>query len=121
MSKEDVPSRSASLTFTIDNILNLKPRDSGDLDAAKGQRNRGWKKDVAALRDDERDVRRRTDSGAERAGRRHESHQRTCLPHSDWLEVWRAQVEFILWATDAGLKRFRGLLFLSVLFALWLN
>ncbi|KAM9335575.1 homeobox protein HMX1-like [Symphorus nematophorus] len=43
MSKEDAPSRCASLTFTIDNILNLKQRDSsGNLE----QRDGGCKKDL---------------------------------------------------------------------------
>ncbi|TKS92840.1 Homeobox protein HMX2 Homeobox protein [Collichthys lucidus] len=38
MSKEDAPSRSASLTFTIDNILNLKQRgDAGDLEQRDAQ------------------------------------------------------------------------------------
>uniref|UniRef100_A0A3B4VAV9 Homeobox domain-containing protein n=1 Tax=Seriola dumerili TaxID=41447 RepID=A0A3B4VAV9_SERDU len=41
MSKEDAPSRSASLTFTIDNILNLKQRDGGDFGASKAQRDSG--------------------------------------------------------------------------------
>uniref|UniRef100_A0A8C3A7Y1 Homeobox domain-containing protein n=1 Tax=Cyclopterus lumpus TaxID=8103 RepID=A0A8C3A7Y1_CYCLU len=43
MSKEDAPSRSASLTFTIDNILNLKQRGSGDWDGSKQQRDAGFK------------------------------------------------------------------------------
>lgn len=64
MSKEedDAPSRSASsLTFTIDNILNLKQRESGDL--SKGQR-RDSKEDLHGVWD----VRRRHGSGAEQTG-----------------------------------------------------
>uniref|UniRef100_A0A673CUZ0 Homeobox domain-containing protein n=1 Tax=Sphaeramia orbicularis TaxID=375764 RepID=A0A673CUZ0_9TELE len=38
MSKEDGPGRSASLTFTIDNILNLKQRDG-----PRAQPDSGWK------------------------------------------------------------------------------
>ncbi|XP_073330603.1 H6 family homeobox 4 [Pagrus major] len=60
MSKEDAPSRSASLTFTIDNILNLKRRDGGDLDGSKEQ-----KKDFQARCDELWDVRRRRDSGSD--------------------------------------------------------
>ncbi|XP_051285392.1 homeobox protein HMX2-like [Dicentrarchus labrax] len=65
MSKEDAPSRSASLTFTIDNILNLKQRDDGDLDGSKEQRDSGCKKDFQARCDEVWDVRRRHGSGAE--------------------------------------------------------
>ncbi|XP_040887331.1 homeobox protein HMX2-like [Toxotes jaculatrix] len=65
MSKEDSPSRSASLTFTIDNILNLKQQDSGDFDGSKGQRGSGCKNDFQARREEVWDVRRRHDSGSE--------------------------------------------------------
>ncbi|XP_010735530.3 homeobox protein HMX2 [Larimichthys crocea] len=61
MSKEDAPSRSASLTFTIDNILNLKQRDAGDLE----QRDGGCKKDFQARCDEVWDVRRRHCSGSD--------------------------------------------------------
>ncbi|KAK2863147.1 hypothetical protein Q5P01_002680 [Channa striata] len=40
MSKEDAPGRSASLTFTIDSILNLKQQDGGDC-GSKERRERG--------------------------------------------------------------------------------
>ena len=63
MSKEDAPSRSASLTFTIDNILNLKRRDGGDPDGSKEQR-----KDFQARCDELWDVRRRRDSGSDETG-----------------------------------------------------
>lgn len=66
MSKEDAPSRSASLTFTIDSILNLKQRDGEDLDASKGQS--GWKRDFQARRDEAWDVRRRHCSGPDETG-----------------------------------------------------
>lgn len=69
MSKEDAPGRSASLTFTIDNILNLKQRDSGDLNAVKEQRDRGCKKDFQVRGDEEWDVRRRHGSGADQTGK----------------------------------------------------
>lgn len=69
MSKEDAPSRSASLTFTIDNILNLKQRDCGDLDASKEQRDRGCKKDFQARCGEVWDVRRRHDSGSDETGK----------------------------------------------------
>ncbi|XP_032367285.1 homeobox protein HMX1 [Etheostoma spectabile] len=59
MSKEDAPSRSASLTFTIDNILNLKQRDRGHLDRAKPQRDGGRTEDFQAW-----DVRRKHGSGS---------------------------------------------------------
>lgn len=62
MSKEDAPSRSASLTFTIDNILNLKQRDCGDLDLSKEQ------KDLQARCGEVWDVRRRHDSGSDESG-----------------------------------------------------
>lgn len=68
MSKEDAPSRSASLTFTIDNILNLKQRDSGDSDASREQRERGCKRDFQARCDGLWDVRRRHDSGSDDTG-----------------------------------------------------
>ncbi|XP_045921674.1 homeobox protein HMX2-like [Micropterus dolomieu] len=63
MSKEDAPSRSASLTFTIDNILNLKRQDSGDF----SQGDRGCKEDFQARCDEVWDVRRRHGSADETA------------------------------------------------------
>ncbi|XP_053199585.1 homeobox protein HMX3-A-like [Scomber japonicus] len=69
MSKEDAPSRSASLTFTIDNILNLKQRDGGNFDGAKEQRGSGCKNDFQARFDEVWDVRRRHDSGSEETAR----------------------------------------------------
>lgn len=68
MSKEDAPSRSASLTFTIDNILNLKQRASGNFDGSKEQRDSGCKNDFQERFDEVWDVRRRHDSGAEETG-----------------------------------------------------
>ncbi|XP_022616450.1 homeobox protein HMX2-like [Seriola dumerili] len=65
MSKEDAPSRSASLTFTIDNILNLKQRDGGDFGASKAQRDSGCKNDFQARYEEVWDVRRRHGSGQE--------------------------------------------------------
>ncbi|XP_042368611.1 homeobox protein HMX2-like [Plectropomus leopardus] len=66
MSKEDAPGRSASLTFTIDNILNLKQRDGGDSDASKGQqRDSGCKDGLQARYEAVWDVRSRHDSGSE--------------------------------------------------------
>ncbi|XP_060951798.1 H6 family homeobox 4 [Limanda limanda] len=64
MSKGDTPGRSASLTFTIDSILNLRQhqRDTGDTgdtgDRDRTQRDGGCKDEVW-------DVRRREDSGSE--------------------------------------------------------
>ncbi|CAI5668817.1 unnamed protein product [Oreochromis niloticus] len=57
MSKEDAPSRSTCLTFTIDNILNLRPQGSGDLDCSNGQKDGGCK-NVLEEREDVWDVRR---------------------------------------------------------------
>ena len=68
MSKEDAPSRGASLTFTIDNILNLKQQDSEDLEVSKGQRDSGCKSDFRARCEEEWDVRGRHDSGSEETG-----------------------------------------------------
>ncbi|XP_078132255.1 homeobox protein Nkx-2.8-like [Sander vitreus] len=65
MSKEDAPSRSASLTFTIDNILNLKQRDSGHRDRSKPQRDSGCTDDLQAQYDEAWDVRRRHGSGSD--------------------------------------------------------
>ncbi|XP_071316190.1 homeobox protein HMX3-like [Trachinotus anak] len=65
MSKEDAPSRSASLTFTIDNILNLKQRDGGDFGGLKAQRDSGCEDDFRARCEEVWDVRRRRDSGSE--------------------------------------------------------
>ncbi|XP_059210384.1 homeobox protein HMX2-like [Centropristis striata] len=58
-SKEDAPGRSASsLTFTIDNILNLKQRDSGDTEGTRGQqRDRGCKDALQARYEEVWDVR----------------------------------------------------------------
>lgn len=61
MSKEDAPSRGASLTFTIDNILNLKQRGGKELEKRGGKKYTGgllgW------------DVRRRNDSPPEETGK----------------------------------------------------
>nr|XP_046237157.1 homeobox protein HMX2-like [Scatophagus argus] len=65
MSKEDAPSRSASLTFTIDNILNLKQRDHGDWDGPKEQRDGGCKEDFQERCGEVWDIRRRDDSGSD--------------------------------------------------------
>ncbi|XP_070711125.1 H6 family homeobox 4 [Pempheris klunzingeri] len=65
MSKEDAPSRSASLTFTIDNILNLKQRDGGDLDGSEERGDNGWKSGFQARCDEVWDVRRKRDSASE--------------------------------------------------------
>ncbi|XP_047457555.1 homeobox protein HMX2-like [Mugil cephalus] len=65
MSKEDAPSRSAFLTFTIDNILNLKQQGSGDFVGSKEQRDGGCKNDFHARYEEAWDVRRRHDSGPE--------------------------------------------------------
>lgn len=65
MSKEDAPSRSTCLTFTIDNILNLRPHESGDLDGTKGQKGSGCKNVLEARCEDVRDVRRTRVSGSE--------------------------------------------------------
>ncbi|KAF0029223.1 homeobox protein HMX2-like [Scophthalmus maximus] len=63
MSKGDAPtSRSASLTFTIDSILNLRQRDGGDRDAARRQGDSGCKGDFEAQYEEVWDVRRRHDS-----------------------------------------------------------
>ncbi|KAM8897959.1 homeobox protein HMX3-like [Spinachia spinachia] len=59
MSKEDAPTRSASLTFTIENILNLKQPGGGDWDASEAQRDAGCKGDAQARYDEARDVRSR--------------------------------------------------------------
>ncbi|XP_074518311.1 H6 family homeobox 4 [Halichoeres trimaculatus] len=63
MSKEDAPSRSASLTFTIDNILNLKQRDGGG--GGSERRDGGCKSEFQARGEEVWDVRRRQDSGSE--------------------------------------------------------
>lgn len=68
MSKEVAPSRSASLTFTIDSILNLKQQDRGDFGASKEQRDGGCKKDFQARCEDVWDVRRKHDSGSDETG-----------------------------------------------------
>ncbi|KAI3376411.1 hypothetical protein L3Q82_016893 [Scortum barcoo] len=65
MSKEDAPSRSASLTFTIDSILNLKQQGRTDCGAAKEQRKAGSKEDFQARCEEVWDVRRTHDSGTE--------------------------------------------------------
>ncbi|XP_031706820.1 homeobox protein HMX2-like [Anarrhichthys ocellatus] len=70
MSKEDAPSRSASLTFTIDNILNLKQRGRGDSDGAKEQRDSGCKGGVQARYDEAWDVRSRHGSGSDETAQR---------------------------------------------------
>lgn len=68
MSKEDAPSRSASLTFTIDNILNLKQRGTGDRDGSKRERDGGFKGNGQARHDEAWDVRRRHGSGSDQTG-----------------------------------------------------
>ncbi|XP_075968415.1 uncharacterized protein LOC142971681 [Anarhichas minor] len=70
MSKEDAPSRSASLTFTIDNILNLKQRGRGDSDGSKEQRDSGCKGGVQARYDEAWDVRSRHGSGSDETAQR---------------------------------------------------
>lgn len=57
--EEEVPNRSASLTFTIEHILSLKQRD-----ASSG----GWRRDGAARVDDRWDGRTGFDSAAEHTG-----------------------------------------------------
>lgn len=61
MSKEDAPSRGASLTFTIDHILNLKQRGGQE---SKERRDKGCTEDLRAW-----DVRRRRDSTSEETGK----------------------------------------------------
>ncbi|KAK9524728.1 hypothetical protein VZT92_017097 [Zoarces viviparus] len=70
MSKEGAPSRSASLTFTIDNILNLKQRGRGDSDGSKEQRDSGCKGGVQARYDEAWDVRSRHGSGSHETAQR---------------------------------------------------
>ncbi|XP_062240252.1 homeobox protein HMX2-like [Platichthys flesus] len=66
MSKGDAPGRSASLTFTIDSILNLRQqRDAGDSDGARTQRDGGCKDEFKAQCEEVWDVRRRDGSGSE--------------------------------------------------------
>ncbi|CAN9509664.1 unnamed protein product [Ophioblennius macclurei] len=60
MSKEDAPSRSACLTFTIDSILNLKQRDGAESGGFKGQN--GCKSEFQTRYEEAWDV-RRSDSG----------------------------------------------------------
>lgn len=70
MSKGDAPtSRSASLTFTIDSILNLRQRDGGDRDAARRQGDSGCKGDFEAQYEEVWDVRRRHDSESDGTGK----------------------------------------------------
>lgn len=64
MSKEDAPSRGASLTFTIDHILNLKQRGGQEFDASKERKDKGCTEDLQAW-----DVRRRRDSTSEETGK----------------------------------------------------
>ncbi|XP_041635834.1 H6 family homeobox 4 [Cheilinus undulatus] len=64
MSKEDAPSRSASLTFTIDNILNLKQRDGGG-GGGPERRDGGCRSEFQARGEELWDVRRRQDSGSD--------------------------------------------------------
>lgn len=64
MSKEDAPSRGASLTFTIDNILNLKQRGGKELDASEKRRGKRCTEGVLAW-----DVRRRNDSTPRETGK----------------------------------------------------
>ncbi|XP_039997380.1 homeobox protein HMX2-like [Xiphias gladius] len=65
MSKEVAPSRSASLTFTIDHILNLKQQHRGDFEGSKGQRDSGCESDFQARYEEAWDARGRRDSGSE--------------------------------------------------------
>lgn len=72
MNKEDTPCRTASLTFTIDSILNLK--GSGrDLDDPRGQTDSGCKGDFKARYDEVWDVRKRhaSDSRSGETGEHH--------------------------------------------------
>ncbi|CAG00718.1 unnamed protein product [Tetraodon nigroviridis] len=64
MSKEDAPGRSASLTFTIDNILNLKQRGGKEFDASEKRRSKKCREDLLAW-----DVRERHDSTSEETGK----------------------------------------------------
>nr|XP_043878012.1 homeobox protein HMX2-like [Solea senegalensis] len=66
MSKGDASSRSASLTFTIDSILNLKQEDGGESDLSPWQRDSGYKDEFQAQYEEVWDVRRRHDSSPER-------------------------------------------------------
>ncbi|XP_071391851.1 homeobox protein HMX2-like [Centroberyx affinis] len=59
MNKEDAPCRTAALTFTIDNILNLKHSSRNFDAAAKEQTDSGCKNDFQARCDEVWDVRRR--------------------------------------------------------------
>nr|XP_019950942.1 PREDICTED: homeobox protein HMX2-like [Paralichthys olivaceus] len=66
MSKGDAPGRSASLTFTIDSILNLRQQlDPGDSEGAKTQRDGGCTDEFKAQCEEVWDVRRRDDSRSE--------------------------------------------------------
>lgn len=64
MSKEDAPTRGASLTFTIDNILNLKQRGGEEFDGSKQRGDKRCPEDLQAW-----DVRRRYDSTSEETGK----------------------------------------------------
>ncbi|CAJ1086229.1 homeobox protein HMX3-like [Xyrichtys novacula] len=85
MSKEDAPSRSASLTFTIDNILNLKQRDGGGGGGGGGSERRdgGCKSEFQARGEEAWDVRRRQDSGSEEAAQKKPRHGGKTPPLSD--------------------------------------
>ncbi|XP_023139128.1 homeobox protein HMX2-like [Amphiprion ocellaris] len=67
MSKDDASSRSACLTFTIDNILNLKQQDGGALGSLKEKRASECKNDFQAPYEEVWDVRRRLDGGSQSA------------------------------------------------------
>ncbi|KAM6959894.1 H6 family homeobox 4 [Tautogolabrus adspersus] len=75
MSKEDAPSRSASLTFTIDNILNLKQRDGGSSERRDG----GCKSEFQARGEEVWDVRRRSGGSEETAQKKPRLGEKTPL------------------------------------------
>uniref|UniRef100_A0A3Q3GLR5 Homeobox protein HMX3-like n=1 Tax=Labrus bergylta TaxID=56723 RepID=A0A3Q3GLR5_9LABR len=86
MSKEDAPSRSASLTFTIDNILNLKQRDGGIGGGGGGgggggseRRDGGCKSEFQARGEEVWDVRRRSGGAEETAQKKPRLGEKTPL------------------------------------------
>ncbi|XP_060887509.1 homeobox protein HMX1-like [Labrus mixtus] len=83
MSKEDAPSRSASLTFTIDNILNLKQRDGGGGGGGGGggseRRDGGCKSEFQARGEEVWDVRRRSGGAEETAQKKPRLGEKTPL------------------------------------------
>lgn len=64
VSAEDPPSRGACLTFTIDNILNLKQRGGKESDASEKRRGKRCAEGLPGW-----DVRRGSDSSPEETGR----------------------------------------------------